>query len=128
MITQRIYGLFDRTDPERTVRYVGKTSRTLDWRLAQHISAAKRGTPGPVYDWIRSLRRRKPQIVRFETCAGMIPCENWTRLGYQKSAGAAAEVKWIKRFRRDCLNSLESERTKRDWTELTNPVKVGKTS
>jgi hypothetical protein len=36
----------------------------------------------------------------------------------------ASEVKWIKRFRRDCLNDLEHEQSKRDWKNLVNHDEV----
>ena len=42
------------------------------------------------------------------------------------SVAQAAEVKWIKRFRRDCLNDLEHEQRKRDWKNLVNADEVSR--
>ena len=117
-----IYGLIDPRDYR--VRYVGRTSQRMDKRLEQHIQTAQRGSQMPVYRWIRELLPAKPWLVCLEICNG------WTRkatgaLGYVLPA-AVSEVKWIKRFRRDCLNDLDREQAKREWKALVNPDEVSR--
>lgn len=48
-----IYGLLDPRD--NCLRYVGKTHKLREWRLAEHIENAKNGGTQPVYTWIRNL-------------------------------------------------------------------------
>jgi hypothetical protein len=109
-----IYGLIDPHDYK--VRYVGRTSQRMDKRLAHHIGQANRGNPRPIYSWIRSLTV-SPWLVCLETCDGLV---KKVRGGW-RNASAPAEVKWIKRFRRDCLNDVVCEERKGDWTRLVNP-------
>jgi hypothetical protein len=110
-----IYGLIDPHDYK--VRYVGRTSCRMDKRLIEHIQTAKRGSSRPVYAWIRSLLPYKPVLVCLETCAGIVPKPQ--RGGWRDTA-EPAEVKWIKRFRRDCFNNLGQEEAKNDWKKLVN--------
>ena len=117
-----VYGLIDPRDYR--VRYVGRTSQRMDKRLKQHIQAAQRGGKSPVYRWLRELLPAKPRLACLEICDGLWP---------SRSGGAgchhpveASEVKWIKRFRRDCLNDLAHEQSKRDWKNLVNPDEVGR--
>jgi hypothetical protein len=111
-----IYGLIDPRDYK--VRYVGKTSQRMDKRLDHHIGRAKRGDTKPVYAWLRSLLPSQPWLVCLETCDGLVrkSCG-----GSWREAAGPSEVKWIKRFRRDCLNNVTAESLKRDWTRLVNP-------
>jgi len=48
-----IYGLLDPRD--NSLRYIGKTHKRREWRLAEHIECAKENDKRPVYDWIREL-------------------------------------------------------------------------
>jgi hypothetical protein len=110
-----IYGLVDPRDYK--VHYVGRTTRRMDQRLYDHIGAARRGHPAPVYEWLRSLLPGQPWLVCLETCSGLIKKaggKGW------RNAAELAEVKWIKRFRRDCFNNLDGESHKRDWLRLVN--------
>ena len=110
-----IYGLVDPRDYK--VRYVGRTSQRMDKRLTHHVGQAKRGNPKPVYAWIRSLSVT-PWLVCLEICSGLVKKpggKGW------RSDAEPTEVKWIKRFRRDCLNDLTAEEAKRDWSRLVNP-------
>ena len=112
-----IYGLIDPQDYK--VRYVGKTSQRMNRRLAHHIGAAKRGHKAPVYEWIRSLLPLEPWLVCLQICAGLVSTSDGRR---SRDASGPAEVKWIKRFRRDCLNNVAYEETRRTWVELVNPT------
>jgi|ERR1039458_3146154 hypothetical protein len=111
-----IYGLIDPRDYK--VRYVGRTSQRMNRRLAHHTAAAKRGNTKPVYEWMRSLQPLQPWLVCLETCVGLVKKTNG--LGWRDDA-EPAEVKWIKRFRRDCLNQIAFESGKKDWQKLVNP-------
>lgn len=111
-----IYAL---VDPDNyKVRYVGMTRQRIDSRLKHHIGAAQRGKRGPVYDWLRSLLPKTPHVVCLEICEGTVRgnlgATSW------RDAAVPAEVKWIKRFRRDVLNDLTAEQSKRDWGALVN--------
>jgi len=48
-----IYGLIDPRD--RSLRYIGKTHKRREWRLAEHIACAIENDERPVYHWIREL-------------------------------------------------------------------------
>jgi hypothetical protein len=109
-----IYGLIDPQDYK--VRYVGRTTQRMDKRLAHHVGQARRGNPSPVYAWIRSLAC-SPWLVCLETCEGIV--KKASGVGWRDVA-EPTEVKWIKRFRRDCLNDLGSEQGKSDWARLVN--------
>ena len=116
-----VYGLIDLRDYR--VRYLGRTSQRMDKRLKQHIEAAKRGSQSPVYRWLRGLLPAKPWLVCLEICGGLV--RKTAGVGWRPSV-EPAEVKWIKRFRRDCLNDLEHEQSKRDWKNLVNPDEVSR--
>lgn len=76
-----IYGLFDPETGE--CRYVGKTSRTIEKRLLQHLQDARR-RPGeiPRFRWINALLAKgsRPQIRLLES-----DCGDWRE----------AERRWI---------------------------------
>ena len=110
-----IYGLIDPRDYR--VRYVGRTCQRMDQRLRHHINAAKRGNQKPIYQWLRGLLPMKPWLV----C--LAKCEDFARMAHvsgQRVSAEFEEVKWIKRFRRTCLNELSHEERKKDWKELVN--------
>jgi hypothetical protein len=111
---QYIYGIVDPRDYK--VRYVGRTTQRMDKRLSHHVSAAKRGNPKPVYEWLRSFLPVQPSLVCLEICNGLVRGRGraW------RDAAEPAEVKWIKRFRRDCLNAVDHESIKTDWKLLVN--------
>jgi hypothetical protein len=111
-----IYGLVDPRDYK--VRYVGLTTQRMDQRLDHHISRAKRGDKKPVYAWLRSLLPAQPWLVCLETCNGLVRKSDG--MGWREAA-VPTEIKWIKRFRRDCLNNVTAESLKSDWTRLVNP-------
>lgn len=51
-----IYGLVDPRN--RILRYIGKTHKRREIRLAEHIECAKNGDSRAVYVWIRELLER----------------------------------------------------------------------
>ena len=109
-----IYGLIDPSDYR--VRYVGRTSGRIETRLSEHLAKAHAGDPAPVYEWLRSLAG-PPRLVRLETCQGLVPGRQGIR-----AASVQAEIKWIKRFRRDVLNDIVRESGKRDWRAGQSPA------
>jgi len=48
-----IYGLLDPRD--NFLRYIGKTHKRREWRLADHIECANKNDKRPVYNWVREL-------------------------------------------------------------------------
>lgn len=66
-----IYALCDPrlNDPIQHIRYVGKTSRTIQHRARKHISEARQGRKSYVSNWIRSLLRLnlEPQVLLLAT-------------------------------------------------------------
>jgi hypothetical protein len=58
-----IYGLIDPRD--QCLRYVGKTHKRREWRLAEHIESAMKGSSAPVHQWIRVLQAlgEEPEIL-----------------------------------------------------------------
>ena len=48
-----IYGLLDPRN--NSLRYIGKTHKRREWRLAEHIEHAKDNDQRPVYNWVREL-------------------------------------------------------------------------
>lgn len=79
----KIYALRDET---RYLRYVGKTSKPLEYRLFAHIREARSGTRNRRCNWIRSMLSRE-----------LIP--SITLLTEIEGDGCAAEKAWIKFFR-----------------------------
>ena len=71
-----IYGLLDPETQE--LRYIGKTHKRREWRLAEHITLAKEGDSRPVYEWIRELLRRNlsPSIFVLRRIP---PDRNWRK-------------------------------------------------
>lgn len=57
-----IYGLIDPRN--RCLRYIGKTHKRREWRLAAHIESAIEGSSAPVHKWIRELLsiEKEPEI------------------------------------------------------------------
>ena len=75
------------TDETGKIRYVGKTSRLLRKRFADHLHAARRGVLRThLYTWIRSVLSR-----------GFLP--GMTLVGVVDGDGAKEETAWIKYFR-----------------------------
>jgi len=87
-----IYALRD--DRKNDIRYIGKTSRSLQWRLDRHRWAAKSGTTW-VHNWVRSTNDQV-SIILIEEVA--------------RANADAAEVKWIAEYRaRGCrLTNISS--------------------
>lgn len=48
-----IYGLIDPRD--RSLKYIGKTHKRREWRLAEHIQHAVENDKRLVYNWLREL-------------------------------------------------------------------------
>lgn len=100
-----IYAL---TEPDGTIRYVGKTAKPLKIRLAQHWKSRtiKRRQNRHLINWIRKLDRNghRPAIVLLEAVAG---------------DGSVEERKWIadlsKRYR--LVNQTDGGETSWHWTE-----------
>jgi hypothetical protein len=57
-----IYGLIDPRD--RCLRYIGKTHKRREWRLAEHLESAQQCSSAPVHKWIRELQSiwKEPEI------------------------------------------------------------------
>jgi hypothetical protein len=96
---QTIYALVDPLTHQ--IRYVGRTGKTLDQRLADHIGAARRNMRRPVYDWIRQLAT-KPIILELQVL------DHPRRIGppgsnLYHSTAQSCETKWMKRFERSLL-------------------------
>lgn len=112
----RMFYVYALVDPvSHLVRYVGKTTNRVDWRYKRHCS----GADGSTGDWVRSLPH-PPILVTLETgeekALVMATCRAaavW--------ASAAAETKWIKRFRRTVINTRFRDNCPRAWDRLTNP-------
>lgn len=49
-----IYGIFDPNEPE-TIRYIGKTKKSIKERLYKHIYLSKKGVKRPLNLWIKKL-------------------------------------------------------------------------
>jgi hypothetical protein len=64
-----IYGLLDPRD--HCLRYVGKTHKRRELRLAEHMTRAAEGHRAPVCDWIRTLQNERlaPDIFVLERIA-----------------------------------------------------------
>lgn len=58
-----IYALIDPNTNE--IRYIGQTTKSLQYRLNQHINNAKYNIPGHLYNWIRNLIKNNkiPNII-----------------------------------------------------------------
>lgn len=68
------------------VRYVGKTTKSLESRLASHLDGARKGEKTRKATWIRSMLRK-----------GQLPCI--TLIGEYDGNGNKEEIAWIKYFR-----------------------------
>ena len=81
----KIYALLDKTG---AIRYVGKTRKTLSWRLFEHIKEAKKGVKNHKCNWIRSMLKvgLKLDIVLLDVVEGY---------------GCECERKWIARLRHE---------------------------
>lgn len=106
-----IYALFDPRSPD-AIRYVGKTEKTLEFRLSRHIAEAKLGLKAHRFHWVRSLLsvNVKPGIRLIETVA-------------EKGSWQELEKYWIAKCRSDGHaltnnasggNGLESK----DWSAI----------
>lgn len=82
-----IYGLYDPTDPEQKVRYVGYTHLTPEQRIIDHVSNARRKAETHKQKWIRKLLRNnvEPAYVILEVTTA----KNWK----------ARETYWIASLR-----------------------------
>ncbi|HEY1800975.1 MAG TPA: GIY-YIG nuclease family protein [Terriglobales bacterium] len=98
-----IYAL---VDPDtRHVRYVGRTSQTLQRRLSGHLTAASGGNKSAVYQWMRSLYPIQPLPIVLQEIEGYHPRVHVGE-GRYHSPIESIEIKWIKRFRRTVLNGI----------------------
>ncbi len=79
-----IYGL--RLVGDSEFRYVGMTTSTVERRLQQHFTAAKRGRPYPVYDWLRKQEKESIEAVCLEACGTIDDLE-------------ILEIKWAENLR-----------------------------
>lgn len=75
MSSHSIYGLFDPADPERKIRYIGYTSKTLEQRLRRHLIESKSKNACHRHAWINSLVKqdKRPGVVLIES----VTPENW---------------------------------------------------
>lgn len=69
-----IYGLLDPRD--HSLRYIGKTQKRREWRLAEHIEDAQLGGMRPLHTWIRKLHKLNlvPEVFVLRRVP---PSENW---------------------------------------------------
>ena len=69
-----IYGLIDPRD--RYLRYIGKTHKRRELRLAEHIDLARSGRRSHVYNWIRDVLAdgMTPEVFVLQRIAGH---EDW---------------------------------------------------
>jgi hypothetical protein len=111
-----IYGLADPNT--RQIRYIGKTSQTAEARFSHHLWAAKRGNPAPLYEWIRGLQPTLPVLVVLQVLEGPVGRVRAAD-GYENPI-AAAETKWMKRFRRSGLFN-RIHKGSRAYKRLKNP-------
>lgn len=84
-----IYAIQDITG---NVRYIGKTSKSIEERFSVHLSHAKRGTKNHVYNWIRSCMKQ-----------GYLPLIKIID-GPIDGDGSLEEMYWIARFKREGCN------------------------
>ena len=85
-----IYGLLDPRD--NSLKYVGKTHKRRENRLADHIEDAIEGSTAPVHNWIRELLSIDLEPMVF-VLKRLEASENW-RVGERKvyvSTGRAKE-------------------------------------
>jgi len=71
-----IYGLFDPSDPDKAIRYIGYTSLGVTKRIAGHLAEVKRKRrPNHLLNWLSSLVNRglKPGAVVVE----IVTDKNW---------------------------------------------------
>lgn len=78
-----VYGLIDPRD--RCLRYIGKTHKRREWRLADHIDCANQGSSAPVHQWIRELQAtgQKPEIF---VLARISPEASWQQAEHDEIA------------------------------------------
>lgn len=74
-MSHTIYGLYDPTDSQKTIRYVGYTSKSTSRRLMEHIAESKAKAVSHRHKWIRSVLNKgaKPEIVVIQE----VGAENW---------------------------------------------------
>lgn len=74
------------SEPNGRIRYVGRTIKTLNKRLLQHLSVSRCGKKGYLYNWIRSFLSK-----------GFLPIIQL--VGEVEGDGCKEEIAWIKYFR-----------------------------
>lgn len=86
MIT-KIYGLYDK---DRKLRYVGKTLRTIEQRLAAHLCEAGRREHNHRLDWVRSCLKQNyiPMIKLIEETEGNGNLEEMFYILFYRQQGA----------------------------------------
>ncbi len=69
-----IYGLIDPRD--RGLKYIGKTHKRKEWRLAEHVKQAVENDKRPVYNWLRELLKLniEPEIFVWQRISAT---DNW---------------------------------------------------
>lgn len=74
-MSHTIYGLYDPTDDQKTIRYVGYTSKSPSRRLIEHVAEAKASATCHRHKWIRSVLKKgvKPVVVVIE----VVDAESW---------------------------------------------------
>lgn len=87
-MTTKIYALLD---SDGKIRYVGKTSKSLEKRLTEHLYVSRRGIKCHRCDWIRSLLK-----------VGFLPTIQL--IGEVNGNGCREEQAWIKWFREEGFN------------------------
>jgi hypothetical protein len=60
-----VYGLHG---PDATIRYVGRTKKTANERLREHIASCKRGWQTPLEEWITALGADSISAVVLAEC------------------------------------------------------------
>lgn len=70
----KIYGLIDPSDPSRTIRYVGYTAKSLERRLNEHLTEARKRKCHR-HHWLMTIKDRgqRPTSVVLE----VVTADNW---------------------------------------------------
>lgn len=87
MIVGRIYGLVSSEQPD-VVRYVGKTTRSLERRLSSHRTAQKSERTRKSY-WMNSVYKRGYEVFIIELCSVTDPTIDLSLL----------EKEWIEKYK-----------------------------
>ena len=109
-----IYGLLDPRDC--SLKYVGKTHKRREIRLADHIEASLEGSNAPVHQWIRELLnvQLEPEVFVLKRLESS---ENWRN-------GEKSEIQKWKNWPLDKLPYLHPPQTRKSKTVTIKSVNL----